>query len=91
MKILKRLGASRELLVLVLFAGGNLAGVIWDGSHAAECTSANAPRIVGCQAIREAVTADDAGADRSGDAPVLAGGTRHRTRPHVATAYYQPR
>lgn len=91
MKILKRLGASRELLVLALFAAGNLAGVIWDGSHASECTSANAPHIVGCQAIREAVKADDAGADHSGDAPALAGATRHRTRSHVATAYYQPR
>ena len=80
MKILQRLGSSRELLVLLLFAGANLAGVLWDGSHATECTSANAPRVAGCQAIRDAVEADEPGAAHSGNA-VPAGSARHRTRP----------
>ena len=61
MKTIKRLGSSHGLLVLILFAGGNLAGVLWDGSHAAECTSADAPQIVGCQVIRDAVEAYDSG------------------------------
>ena len=81
MKILKRLGASRELLVLIVFAGANLAGVLWDGIHASECASANAPQIVGCQVIRDAVEADDPGAAHSGNA-LIAGSARHRTRPH---------
>ncbi|HLJ37423.1 MAG TPA: hypothetical protein VKT54_03335 [Steroidobacteraceae bacterium] len=80
MKILKRLGFSRELLVLIAFAGANLAGVLWDGTHATECTSANAPQIVGCQMIRDAVDADDAGA-ASGNT-LMAGSARHRIRPH---------
>lgn len=84
MKILKRLGSSRELLVLIVFAGANLAGVVWDGSHATECSSANAPQIVGCQAIRDSVGADDAGAARSGNLP-MAGSARHRIRPHAVT------
>lgn len=83
MKILKRLGSSRELLVLLLFAGANLGGVLWDGSHATECTSANAPQIVGCQAIRDAVEADDPGAAHSGNAAAAAS-ARHRTRPPAA-------
>jgi hypothetical protein len=81
MKTLKRLGSSRELLVLILFAGANLAGVLWDGTHATECASANAPQIVGCQMIRDAVEADDPGAARSGNA-LMAGSARHRARPH---------
>ena len=80
MKTLKRLGSSRELLVLLLFAGANLAGVLWDGSHATECSSANAPQIVGCQAIRDAVEADDRGAAHSGNA-AAGGSARHRPRP----------
>ena len=83
MKILRRLGSSRELLVLLLFGCANLAGVLWDGSHATECTSANAPLIVGCQAIREAVEADDPGAAHSGNA-AAAGSARHRTRSAAA-------
>lgn len=84
MKILRRLGSSRELLLLILFAGANLAGVVWDGNHATECTSANAPQIVGCQALRDAAGADDAGAARAGNLP-MAGSARHRTRPHAGT------
>lgn len=62
MKTLRRLSSSRALLLLMVFAAANLAGAIWDGSHATECTSANAPEIVGCQAIRDAVEAVDASA-----------------------------
>jgi len=81
MKILKRLGAPRELLVLIVFAGANLAGVLWDGTHATECASANAPQIVGCQVIRDAVEADDPATAHSGYA-LMAGSARHRTRSH---------
>ena len=82
MKTLRRLSSSHGLLVLMLLAGGNLAGVIWDCTHATECTSANAPQIVGCQAIRDAVQADEPQATSAGNAPVWGGSLHHRTRTH---------